>query len=89
MNFDWMSSLIGFLLGTITGASGKYFADRFTDQRRRTELKKQEKRRFIDIKKQMPEIIEEFKHDLLNKKLIGTKSGDTLLISPSHWRCIF
>lgn len=64
MNFDWISSVIGFLLGTGTGVAGKYFADKFTDRRRKTESTKQLKQEFMNIKKQMPELIKEFKNDL-------------------------
>lgn len=64
MNFDWVSSVIGFLLGTGTGVAGKYFADNLTDRRRKTESTKQLKQEFMNIKKQMPELIKEIKNDL-------------------------
>lgn len=64
MNFPWMSHAIAFLLGTATGAAGKYFADKFTDQRRRSELESQLKQEFANIKRRMPELIREFKNDL-------------------------
>jgi len=64
MNFDWMSSIIGFFLGTITGAAGKYFADQFTDRRRQYESSEQRTREFLSLKKQMPELITEIKTDL-------------------------
>ena len=64
MQFDWMSSIIGFLIGTATGAAGKYFADKFTDQRRKAESTGQLKQEFLNIKRQMPELIKEFKNDL-------------------------
>jgi len=69
MQFDWMSSVIGFLVGTATGAAGKYFADKFTDQRRGNESAKQIKRVFLNVKNQMPELIAEFKTDLAGSKL--------------------
>jgi hypothetical protein len=69
MQFDWMSSVIGFLVGTAIGASGKYFADKFTDQRRGNESAKQLKLVFLNIKKQMPELIEELKTDFSDNKL--------------------
>jgi hypothetical protein len=34
---DLISMLIGFLFGTATGAAGKYFADKYTDQRKEKE----------------------------------------------------
>ena len=72
MQFDWISSAIGFLLGTLTGAAGKYYAEKFTDQRRKTESTRQLKQEFLNIKRQMPELIKEFKDDLskANQKFI-------------------
>jgi hypothetical protein len=69
MQFDWMSSVIGFLVGATTTATGAYFAAKFTDQRRENESAKQLKRVFLNIKKQMPELIAEFKTDLAGSKL--------------------
>lgn len=68
MQFDWMSTVIGFLVGTATGATGIYFAEKFTDQRRRGELEKQYKKEFLKVKKQMPELIAEFKSDLSSEE---------------------
>jgi len=62
-----MSSVIGFLLGTATGAAGKYYADKFTEQRRKSESTRQLKQEFLNIKRQMPELITEFKNDLSNE----------------------
>jgi len=67
MSFDWMSLVISFLLGTATGAAGMYYAEKFTDQRRKSEAKKKRKQEFLNIKKQMPELIKEFKNDLSKK----------------------
>jgi len=64
MQFDLMSSIMGFLLGTATGAAGKYYADKYTDIRIRAESAKARKRQFLSIKEQMPELIAEFKNDL-------------------------
>ncbi len=63
-----MSTTIGFLVGTVTGAAGTYFAEKFTDQRRRGELDKQLKKDFVETKKQMPELFAEMKTDLSNEK---------------------
>ncbi len=68
MQFDWMSTTIGFLLGTVTGAAGIYFAEKFTDQRRRGELKRRCKKEFLEVKKQMPELIAELKSDLSHEE---------------------
>lgn len=68
MNFDWISTLIGFMLGTATGASGKYLADKYTDKRKKKEYQKLQKQKFMNIRKQMPELITEFKNDLSSKE---------------------
>ena len=67
MQFDWLSSIIGFLVGTATGAAGAYFGQKYTDIRRESEYKSQLKKEFSKLKKQMPELISEFKQDLSKK----------------------
>ncbi len=64
VQFDIVSSIIGFLIGTATGAAGTYFAEKFTDQRRRGDFERRRKTEFLKIKKQMPELIAELKKDL-------------------------
>ena len=64
MPAEILSHLIAFLLGTLVGASGKYLADRFTDQRRRQEARRETKKRFRAVRKQMPELIAEMRQDL-------------------------
>lgn len=61
------SYLITFLAGALTGASGKYLADKFTDQRRRQEGKSEAQNIFDSVEKQIPELIKEIKEDF--KKL--------------------
>jgi len=64
MAFDLTSTLIGFLVGTATGAAGTYFANKYTDRRREQEAGKQAKRQFLAIKKQMAHLLAEMKADL-------------------------
>ena len=64
MAFDWISSVIGFLVGTATGAAGTYFAEKYTDQRRTKEQAKHLKDEFFNLKIEMPDLISEFKNDL-------------------------
>jgi hypothetical protein len=68
LSFDLKSLLIGFLAGTATGAAGKYFADKYTDRRRKKEISSQAKKVFLEIKAQMPELIAEMKKDFVNGK---------------------
>jgi hypothetical protein len=58
------SHAIAFLLGTATGASGKYFADKYTDRRRRGESEAASKREFSNVFALMPDLIREMQHDL-------------------------
>lgn len=67
MQFDWMSFIISFVLGTATGASGMYYAEKLTDWRRKKESKKKKMQNFLNAKVQMPELITEFKNDLLKE----------------------
>jgi hypothetical protein len=64
MSFDLISTLIGFLVGTVTGAAGNYFANKFTDCRREQEAARQATKRFAAVRAQMPKLIEEMKTDL-------------------------
>jgi len=57
---------VAFLFGTITGATGAYFADKYTDQRRQKEKSSIESEQFCKIQGQMPELIKEMKADLGN-----------------------
>ena len=68
MQFDWMSSVIGFLFGAATGAAGTYFAEKYTDRRRTQESARQAKKEFLEVRKQMSELIAKFKNDLSNQK---------------------
>lgn len=64
MIFDLTSTLIGFLVGTATGAAGTYFANKYTDRRREQESATDVRKQFLDIKKQMPDLLAEMKSDL-------------------------
>jgi len=60
-----VSHLITFLLGAITGAAGKYLADKYTDKRRGKERETGIRKTFINIAQKMPELIKEMQEDLL------------------------
>jgi hypothetical protein len=61
---DLISMLVGFLFGTATGAAGKYFADKYTDQRKQKEATSSEGRSFNSVAKRMPDLIAAIKIDL-------------------------
>jgi len=60
---------IGFLLGSIIGATGMYLADRFTDQRRRQEANRAQRQKFQTAVRQMPLLMVELRNDLLEPDL--------------------
>lgn len=57
-NIDIASAIGGFVIGTVTGATGKYLADHFTDKRRARESKSEALRDFERIVEQMPDLVE-------------------------------
>lgn len=60
---DTLSTLIGFLIGTATGAAGQYFADKYTDQRREKQRDRNEARLWQDIEQRFPAVIAEMRSD--------------------------
>ena len=68
MQYGWNSAIITFLAGTAVGAAGMYYAEKYTDIRRKKEYKKERKKQFIQIIQDMPELIAEFKNDLSDEK---------------------
>lgn len=60
----WASHLLTFLGGAAIGATGTYFADRFTDQRREQEERRNRKRVFEKMASLMPDLLLEMKQDV-------------------------
>jgi len=60
---SWGAFLVTFLIGVATGAAGNYFASKYTDRRRDSEKGKKAKHTFMNVKKQMPDLISEMKTD--------------------------
>lgn len=62
------SPIIGWIGGTVVGifigAAGKYYADKYTDQRKHRESNSSLKKEFERCRKQMPELFDEMKIDL-------------------------
>ena len=52
-----------YLAGALTGATGKYLADKYTDQRRQQELRRGGRRLFAQVTAQMPSLIDEMRTD--------------------------
>lgn len=60
---DWISTTAAFLVGTATGASGQYFAMKFTDQRQKKEKIQEEKKAWEGFKKRFPDLHKEMADD--------------------------
>lgn len=58
------TDLAAFLIGVATGAAGQYFADKYTDQRRRHDESQSSARLFRDVAQQMPKLIAEMAADV-------------------------
>ena len=59
-----VSDGFSFLIGVGVGASGTYFADKYTDQRRRQDQNREENRRFREAAREMPTLIGEMAVDV-------------------------
>lgn len=60
----YLTHLITFVVGTFTGASGNYFATKYTDKRKEKEEYKANLNKFKKIRDKMPQLINEMKCDL-------------------------
>src|SRR5438874_8277127 len=57
------SHALAFLLGTATGAAGTYFADKYTDKRRRQEAATATHGEFAKLFELMPDLLREMQRD--------------------------
>ena len=58
-----VSDGVAFLIGVAVGAAGQYFADKYTDQRRRQEQSHDEARRFREVARKVSKLIVEMAAD--------------------------
>jgi len=65
---DIISTAIGFLVGTATGAAGTYFADKYTDIRREKKAIKDQKKLWKDIERRFTEVISEMRSDITSEQ---------------------
>ncbi|EIU7748561.1 hypothetical protein NQO50_004444 [Vibrio vulnificus] len=63
---DYLSLAVGFLVGTLTGASGTYFGNKYTDIRHRQEKNKAEREMWLTLERKYPNLIAEMKEDFSN-----------------------
>lgn len=64
---QWMelaTHFLSFLAGTAIGAAGKYYADKYTDERHEKEEKAELKKKFQEASKLMPALIAEMRNDV-------------------------
>ena len=91
---SWLTHLISFLFGTATGASGSYFATKYTDKRRKNEERNKLKSIFKEIQGIMPELIREMKNDFNDPKSIAIREfailpNDRVLFNSGQSRFIY
>ena len=58
------SHFLTFLIGTATGGAGAYFAEKYTDKRRKKEAISEEDKVFGELLARMPDLLGEMKEDL-------------------------
>lgn len=71
---DIISLLVGFLVGTATGAAGNYMADRFTDSRREKKQIKENDQLWREVETRFPDLIDEMKEDFSNAEHQDTRA---------------
>ena len=77
---DWITFVSSVLTSGLTGAICAYYATKYTDKRRAKELKSSEKKRFLEIKKMMPELMDIIKKSI---KEDGISSAIPFFLLPS------
>ncbi|MEZ8320470.1 MULTISPECIES: hypothetical protein [Vibrio] len=63
---DFSSLAVGFLVGTLTGASSTYLGNKYTDIRRKKEQDKEDRKMLTTLERKYPELIAEMKEDFSN-----------------------
>ncbi|HAS6168105.1 hypothetical protein QX220_21820 [Vibrio vulnificus] len=63
---DYFSLAVGFLVGTATGAAGTYFGNKYTDQRKAKEQKKEIKSFYKSLWAKHEPLLKEMRQDLKN-----------------------
>ncbi len=79
-----MSLVVGFIVGTATGATGSYIADRFTDKRRKNQLINEGKDQWEQIERRFPAVISEMRADFStpdgrNVRAFFVKESNTIM----------
>lgn len=71
---DVLSAGIGFLLGAATGATGNYFADKYTDVRRDKKRAKEEAALWQDIERRFPAVIADMRESFSSPEGQGIRA---------------
>ncbi|MCW0484143.1 hypothetical protein [Gaoshiqia sediminis] len=74
------SHIITFLSGLVVGIFGNYFATRLSEKAKNKDLRKERKKKFLEIQKRMPNLINEMRADLKSSNM---KDCREFFISPS------
>jgi len=87
---DTFSILVGFLIGTATGAAGSYFATKFTEQRHVKEAHSGFTNKLRELEAQMPDLFSEFRADFndsansLKREFYVLDKGNMLNVKGSY-----
>ena len=89
-----ISYLITFLAGALTGAAGKYLADKYTDKRRNQEQQKGRRTAFTEVAGQMPALIKEMQDDFSKPECKIIREfyilpNDRVLFNSGGEKCLF
>ncbi|SRR6056297_498381 len=70
---DLLSLTIGFVVGTATGAAGRYFGEKYTDKRRGLEAREATDMAWQDLETRFPSIIGEMRDDVLDPEMSSVR----------------
>jgi hypothetical protein len=86
-----LTHALTFLMGTAIGAAGTYFAEKYTDERRKKEQKSEDAQTFASLASRMPDLLSEMKEDLAEqahaewREFFIVPKGTTLNASPDSF----
>lgn len=77
---SFLPALLGFLVGTAVGASGMYYGQKFTDQRRASEFSSGRRQQLAELEKAAPDLLDAMRTDAKDPENRALRS---VLILPS------
>ena len=71
---DFLSLLVGFLVGSFTGAAGTYLGNKYTDKRRKKESVNALETEWERLRAKFPSVIQEMQEDVKNPECKGIRT---------------